>query len=334
MGGVVVFYAAQLYVRGEIPRLMYGNTGVFEKPDIPARVLFVGDIMLGRRVETLAKQYGATYPFQGSDAILADADLTLANLEGPIPLTHVHTPDLTYQFSFDEHVLETLMLNGIDMLSLANNHTGDYGRAGFLSTVVKCAAAQLTCVGDPDMLSTSSLSYRTISDVRVGFIMIHATVAYPDPAVIASLLATLRADSDVQVAFIHWGNEYSLTHNRAQEAFAHILIDGGVDAVVGHHPHVVEDIGMYNGKPIFYSLGNFIFDQYFNEDVQEGLGVRMDIYRHTIEYTLIPFESSTTRSQPRLSPDPARALLIVRALHLLTNTIGVNSVLGTIVVPR
>jgi poly-gamma-glutamate synthesis protein (capsule biosynthesis protein) len=107
-------------------------------------------------------------------------------------------------------------------------------------------------------------------------------------------------ESHEQIAYIHWGKEYDSVHSKEQEVLAHFLIDNGVDAVIGHHPHVVQDIEVYKGKPIFYSLGNFIFDQYFSDEVQEGLAVRVDTSKDILRYTLIPFESKSIKSQPKL----------------------------------
>jgi poly-gamma-glutamate synthesis protein (capsule biosynthesis protein) len=102
--------------------------------------------------------------------------------------------------------------------------------------------------------------------------------------------------------YVHWGNEYELKHSEQQEALAHYVIDSGIDAVIGHHPHVVQDIEIYNGKPIFYSLGNFIFDQYFSGDVQTGLVVKVYIQKDTITYTLVPISSIGRASQPYIMP--------------------------------
>lgn len=76
---------------------------------------------------------------------------------------------------------------------------------------------------------------------------------------------------------VHWGVEYETRHNQFQEDFAHKLIDAGAEAVIGHHPHVPQDTERYNGKPIVYSLGNFLFDQGFSEETKKGMYVLLDL---------------------------------------------------------
>src|SRR5690606_37322647 len=93
------------------------------------------------------------------------------------------------------------------------------------------------------------------------------------------------------------------THTTVQESLAHILIERGIDAVVGHHPHVVQDIAIYKGAPIFYSLGNFIFDQYFSSEVQEGALLEVHIENTSVVFRVIPIESHDVRSQPTFAHD-------------------------------
>jgi hypothetical protein len=125
-------------------------------------------------------------------------------------------------------------------------------------------------------------------------------------------MRTLTKKSDMQIAYVHWGTEYELAHNAAQETLAHVLIDAGADAVIGHHPHVVQDVAFYKDKPIFYSLGNFIFDQYWDTDVQTGLGVRMTIDDGSIAYEAIPFTTAGSRVQPTIMQDADAHTLFTR----------------------
>lgn len=87
--------------------------------------------------------------------------------------------------------------------------------------------------------------------------------------------------SDIIIVFSHWGIEYSRTPTDRMKTLAHQFVDAGADMVVGSHPHVIEPFETYNGKRIYYSLGNFIFDQYFSEDVRNGLGVDVKINKKT-----------------------------------------------------
>jgi poly-gamma-glutamate synthesis protein (capsule biosynthesis protein) len=127
-------------------------------------------------------------------------------------------------------------------------------------------------------------------------------------------MTSLEESSDVQIAFIHWGDEYVRVHNAEQQALAHALVDHGIDAVIGHHPHVMQDVEKYGGVPIFYSLGNLVFDQYFSDDVQEGYMLSLSISKRDITYTLHPYESRTHRSSPRLMEGDTRTDVLYELL--------------------
>lgn len=100
------------------------------------------------------------------------------------------------------------------------------------------------------------------------------------------------------IVSMHWGEEYKLINSPAQQKLAHQLIEAGADLIIGHHPHVVQNIEKYQGKLIFYSLGNFIFDQYFSSDTQQGLAVGLEIYPDRL--VCRPFPLQINFSQPVL----------------------------------
>ncbi|MEQ1666048.1 MAG: CapA family protein, partial [Bdellovibrionales bacterium] len=103
------------------------------------------------------------------------------------------------------------------------------------------------------------------------------------------LVKKLKAENDLVVVNIHWGTEYLLTANANQKLIAHKLIDSGADVIFGHHPHVVEPVEIYKGKAIFYSLGNFVFDQNFG-DTTTGLGVGVEFSKDKTTFTLYPYK--------------------------------------------
>ena len=98
--------------------------------------------------------------------------------------------------------------------------------------------------------------------------------------------------------YIHWGNEYKESSNWQQKELAHLMIDSGVDLIIGSHSHVVQEIEQYNDKLIFYSLGNFVFDQYFSPETQEGLAVGLELSSEKGNVYLFP--TGSHRSQPYL----------------------------------
>jgi len=111
------------------------------------------------------------------------------------------------------------------------------------------------------------------------------------------------------IVSLHWGEEYKLINSPVQQSLAHRIIEAGADLMIGHHPHVVQNIEKYQGKLIFYSLGNFIFDQYFSTETQEGLAVGLEIYPDRLVCQLFPLQINL--SQPVLvERDKAREFLI------------------------
>ncbi|MCC6643188.1 CapA family protein [Candidatus Peregrinibacteria bacterium] len=114
------------------------------------------------------------------------------------------------------------------------------------------------------------------------------------------------------IPFIHWGAEYQHQPTTEQIKFAHAFVDAGAFAVVGMHPHVVESVEIYNHAPIFYSLGNTIFDQNFSQDTQEGLTLAMEISPEKLSIILLPIRIE--RSQPRLMTPAERTDFLVNKL--------------------
>lgn len=262
-------------------------------------VLFAPDVMLGRSVELRMDSYGRDYPFQELRSTIEDADLAVVNFEASVPAEHVPTAPFTFQFSVKEEYFAAIPEAGFDVLSLANNHALDFGHEGYINTRMVCERYGVTCVGHPTRLNNSSYTLESVGSSTVGILMLHTLFSGVDRDTLESLLTELSSVSDVQFAFVHWGEEYVYGYTKSQETLAHILIDGGIDAVIGHHPHVIAPVSFYKGKPIFYSLGNFVFDQYWNTDVQTGFLVSVLIEEETLTYTLMPYESYTNRSQPR-----------------------------------
>lgn len=301
---------------------------------IPSTVFFVGDIMLGRAVETKMDTRGKQYPFEGVLQNIFSPDITVGNFEGVVSPIHTQAPPFTFKFSIKPEFLKYLSTIGFDVLSLANNHSLDYGTTSLEHTRTLCALYGLSCSGDPKNEPMNQTFVKKIGTHTVGMIFIHTLYGQPRHTELIAQLTELCKKSDVQIAYIHWGEEYVLVHNPAQEKLAQTLIDNGVDVVVGHHPHVVQDIELYKNGLIVYSLGNFIFDQYFSSDVQEMIGLHMEITDDTITYTVIPYTSIWTRSQPQHMDEKTATKLNARIFESISNDERVNSSLGTIVMPR
>ncbi len=276
------------------------SSGGTERDDTPAAspatLLAFGDVMFGRYVETLMARHGEGYPFTYLDDVTAGADVVLANLEGPVPDVHRHTPDESLRFSFPPTTPATLRAHNIGVVTLANNHTADQGVTGYDATCARLAGAGVASFGHP-LREDGPVFETTINGQRVAMLGFHAT---NQRFVLADAVASVqqaRAAGGFVLATVHWGTEYAATANARQRTIGHALIDAGADVVLGHHPHVVQDVERYRDRLIFYSLGNAIFDQYFSEATQQGLAVRMTLSAEDVQYELLPLQS--IRSQPR-----------------------------------
>jgi len=303
---LICFIALCAGVFINLPRSEFslGGFKAFQKEEPVAaiektKIRFVGDVMLARNVEYLMDTYGFSYPVSLLPAHPQDAYL-VGNFESSIPVDHVPTKSMTFTFSVRPEHLEGMRSYGFTHFGLANNHAYDHGGDDFLHTVNTLEGSSFGVFGDPAALSSStSISLIDIGTTSVALIGVYAVDAQPPLSDVVSVFKHASEISDVQVAYVHWGTEYVGVHNKVQEKLAHALVDAGADMVVGHHPHVVQDIELYKDAPIFYSLGNFIFDQYFSEEVQEGLMLQF-AYDEALQIDLYPVSSLGSKSAPRL----------------------------------
>jgi poly-gamma-glutamate capsule biosynthesis protein CapA/YwtB (metallophosphatase superfamily) len=267
-------------------------------------LLFVGDIMLGRYVEMLSnKANNELYPFQETKEYLKRY-ITIANLEGPIPALHKPTPINGFSFSFSSSSPRILREGGITAVSLANNHMFDQGKAGYEHTKSELDKGGVLHFGGyaPTENDYFETKVGTTPVIVYGITMIATGWNETQAHEITRKLRAAHPGAYL-IAFVHWGDEYS-TQNKYQRAFGRALIDEGVDAIIGSHPHIVQGVELYKNKPIFYSLGNFIFDQYWEKDTEEGLMVKLSESDIQYTYELIPVSSS--RSVPSIATSTKR----------------------------
>lgn len=249
-----------------------------------------GDIMLDRNVAKNMGTAGLGYIFAHvtGTPLFGDASLTIANLEGPFAPKRIPTSK-SIAFRFDPLFARALKLYGFTAVSLANNHSYDMGKKNVSFTRDTLAKAGVGYFGD-ELNEGPMYTWFSSTTPRVAFIGIHNTYHTPDLALVTQAIAQAKKQAPLVIVNVHWGEEYKDHSNKKQQALGHKLIDLGADAVIGHHPHVVEEMEVYKNKPIFYSLGNFIFDQYFSKETQEGLSVVLSFTSTTLtRVTLRPF---------------------------------------------
>ena len=259
-------------------------------------LLFVGDIMLDRGVRHYIKRYqDFRYPFLKIAAELRSADITFGNLEGPIS-DRGRNQGSIYSFRFDPGVIEGLAFAGFDVLSLANNHIWDWGREALEDTISLLAAEDIETIGAGRNYSeANSPAIFTINDTQIAFFAY--TTFYPkslwaknnlpgiswfDLEKVKQDIEKIRAEVDIIIVSMHWGDEYKERSNIQQQRIARSLVQAGTDLVIGHHPHVVQEIEKYKQAWVAYFLGNFVFDQGFSKETMQGLMLEVKIQNQEI----------------------------------------------------
>ncbi len=270
----------------------------YPTPTENVNLTFFGDMMLGRYVRTLMDNYGQDYPFENMDlAYLQTNDLLIANLEGPVAEKAISTTK-SIAFRFLPDVVPLIKKYYFDAVSEANNHALDMGAQGLADSYRLLSEGGLTAFGHPRDLGDKSVALYTVNGRKIALIGLNHTDFKLDKVAVVNKISELRDAGYQVIPFIHWGVEYKHTPSTEQVDLAHAFVDAGAVAVVGMHPHVVQSIEIYNNVPIFYSLGNAIFDQYFSQDTQEGLSFTMRLTSDQLRIYLSPIKIE--RSQFRL----------------------------------
>ncbi len=215
-----------------------------------------------------------TYPFLKIADTLSAADLTFADLECPTSDRGRNQHHL-YSFRADPRAIAGLKYAGIDVVSVANNHTYDWGPEALLDTLRRLSDAHVRPVGagandleahypalmDLDGLRVAFLAYVDVEPKEAEAAPDKPGVAWLEPERVLADIRFARPLADLVVVSLHWGIEYATQPKPQQVELAHRMIDAGADLIVGSHPHVVQPLEEYQGHWIAYSLGNFIFDQ-------------------------------------------------------------------------
>jgi poly-gamma-glutamate synthesis protein (capsule biosynthesis protein) len=307
----------------------------------PITLTFAGDTCLGQNIVMSGKSFEWSWSLHQKDPswylrnikpVFDKSDLNIVNLEGPIVEGLIYrkwteeelwlggdgklpgqNPDdeffLTggvfknnklieqalpkrFRFKGKPEYLEILKQGGVNMVSFANNHTLDYGYEGYKQTV-----ANLEKAGIPYCLTTTS-KIVTIKGKTIAFVSLEYSYN-------GFVFNCKNIKADYKILLMHFGNENRYRHNTSQEKLAHLYIDRyGFDLVIGHHPHVVQDIEIYKGKTIVYSLGNFVFGGNRNPNDKEAILYQItfdgDKYSDKIIPILVSGEQGYNDYAPRL----------------------------------
>ncbi|MBA2315676.1 MAG: CapA family protein [Chloroflexi bacterium] len=243
-------------------------------------------------------------------ALLQGADLAIANFENPAPNDFsFHTRGTS--FTADPSLIDGLARAGLDWVSLANNHIRDAGGQGILETIDNLearglrhggAGADLDAAREPSLLDAGGttvaiLAYDAIAadyaaaPDRAGSAPLSASACQADAR------AARAAGAEVVIVFPHWGVEYDATPFDQQQGLARACLDAGADMIIGNHAHWAGALEIHDGKPIWYALGNFVFDQTWSEPTMEGI---------TVELTFQAAELRQARMRPHIILDKAQ----------------------------
>ncbi len=266
------------------------------------QMLFFGDMMLDRHVGEKIEKYGLDYIFENfvassSEIVLNDYNIVSCNLEGAVTNNGAHyNPVMSYDFAFAPELIDQLKNYNFNFFNLANNHFSDQGERGIIETRKNLDKLGFNYVGCRDgKVGECSSTVVEAADKKIGIAGFNMVYSKLNIAEAEKVINNLASTTDLVVVNMHWGNEYEHQFNKLQQEAAHSLIDASADIIIGHHPHVVQGIEEYKSKLIFYSLGNFVFDQYFSADTQEGLAVGVSVDGEQIEFFLYPLKSKLSQ---------------------------------------
>jgi poly-gamma-glutamate synthesis protein (capsule biosynthesis protein) len=262
-------------------------------------MVFVGDLMLADFPGQRIKQ--GHNPFKPFASVLNKSDIRIGNLECVIS-TMGAAEDKPFTFRAHPRVLK-LLKKHFDAVSLANNHTGDFGHAAFAQMLGFLTQAKMPFFGggrdlqqahQPLLFKRKGITIAVLGYNEFFPRSFEADVDRPgsawsdDEQVVADIKAAREVHhADVVIPFMHWGVEDEPLATTRQQSLAKRMIDAGADAVVGSHPHVTQNTEFYKGRPIVYSLGNFVFDGYSSLENTTGWALQLDVNRTGVKQARI-----------------------------------------------
>ncbi|MBS1189244.1 MAG: putative poly-gamma-glutamate biosynthesis enzyme [Rhodocyclaceae bacterium] len=283
----------------------------------PVRLVFAGDIMLddgpGRTIAAGRDPLAAFAP------LLAGADYTIGNLECPIATTGQAIENKIYTFRAHPRVLQILK-GRFHALAVSNNHAGDYGKEAFVETLERLKRSGIPAFGGGrDLAAAHAPLWIEKGGLRIAVLgydeykprSFEAGPDWPgvawseDSQVIADIRAARAAGADLVIPFMHWGWEKERQPDERQRQLARAMIDAGADLVVGGHPHVTQGAEYYRGRPIIYSLGNFVFDGFEDSDARLGWLLRVTLDRRGV----VAWDTVAARMDGEGTPRPVPGAL-------------------------
>jgi len=298
--------------------MVFAGMGIFLAKERPApekeksaTLVFVGDIMLSRHIGKIIEAHGPTYPFELIAPFTAKADLAFANLENPVSTRGTHQGSI-YSFRANPSALQGLQFAGFDVVSIANNHLFDWGLDAFTDTLSHLKKYNILFAGGGmNQEEANAWAVKRINGAQYCFLAYTQFASRflkegePGMAFLkkekvleAITQAKEKGACNAVIISIHWGNEYETAPFPEQKVLARSFIDGGALLVIGHHPHVAQEVEEYKDGLIAYSLGNFVFDQNFSPDTRRGLVLSVEAKGGKV----VKFEKTTINFNDTFQP--------------------------------
>ncbi|HEY3309106.1 MAG TPA: CapA family protein [Desulfuromonadaceae bacterium] len=296
----------------------------------------VGDIMLAGRWSPVLKNKGYGFPFDGLRDELAKGDINLANLESPIARSGKEFTTKKYRFRAEPELAQALYQAGFQLVTLANNHSMDFGDQALFETMQNLESAGITWIGaGANLAEARKMALFNVKGEKIAFlgysltqpVEFFANAQRPGTMPgwekhVKADIVRARKEADYVIVTFHWGTEGSSTARANQRSAAHKAIEAGADAVIGHHPHVLQGVERYKNGIIFYSLGNFAFAS-TSKTADVAAMVRLRLNGAQREAEILPLD--VLHSRVRFQPQPLRgkrAEAVIRQLNQLSEPLG------------
>jgi poly-gamma-glutamate capsule biosynthesis protein CapA/YwtB (metallophosphatase superfamily) len=301
----------------------YFKTLIYENSNPEISIVFAGDTMMDWSIKDTVKTKGTDYPFRYVKEEVTASDYAVVNLETAVT-NHTDIFSKEYNFKSDPISLQGLKNAGFDLISLANNHTMDYEKKGLMDTMNHINAYDMSYIGAG---SDTEEAYKSKEVMIKGkkFRFLAFSRVLPSTSWVAGenspglangysldlIEDIVRRESklcDYLMIYMHWGKERSKHPEPYQVTYARTMIDAGADAIIGSHPHVLQGFQHYKGKPIAYSLGNFLFPDYVKGNSAETGLLKINIINEKMSMQFKPYYIKNDMII-KLDPDEEKRIL-------------------------
>lgn len=315
------------------------TTTIFLSPPLQAGEIVinaVGDVMLAGRWAAQIRESGYDSPFRAVAAELKTGDITIANLESPIARGGREFTGKKFRFRAKPEVAAALNSAGINLVTLANNHSMDFGGSALAETMKNLEGAGIAWIGAGENLAAARrMALYTIKGRKIAFLGYSLTrpveffagrnrpgTAPAFEKIFVEDISRARQEADHVIVSFHWGTEGKSETQPYQRAVAHKAIDAGADVIIGHHPHVLRGIERYKTGIVFYSLGNFVFASK-GRLADAGTMVRLRFSEGKQEAELLPLDILHRRVGFQPQPVSGRqAARIIEELNILSKPLN------------